>query len=342
MREINPMSFSHIRQTSIKCVCKIVFIKIIGWVEPLFLEFAPKGFRNIQMWRIRRQKEQIQTSFLPVRYSFLYDFSLVYSGIIQYYKGCTSDFKRKLLQKLQNKLRVYIFLRNLIPISALPADNPQAVKLIGFACQKADILIGKLPAVRNITFTANVRFIPVIKVYAACEAHLFTFLQFFCLKTIMFSQRFCFRAAPYTFISSASVFKKDLKVVSHTSLPLSASHCALAVRIRCRLALIVARIESLSSSCERIALRPRPDLVCKPNIPSLLYRFTQLLTLIAHVPVIVPTSSDLHPSDFNNILWQRIRKQWLSPYLKLSSSSSRWAAVSIGVYLSHSRSKDIK
>jgi hypothetical protein len=73
-------------------------------------------------------------------------------------------------------------------------------------------------------------------------------------------------------------------------------------------------------------------LVRKPDRPSLLYRLIQVFTLTSHIPVIEPTYLDVCPADFNNILWQRIRKQWLKPRLKPSSNSLRCATVSIGVF----------
>lgn len=40
---------------------------VIGWSEPLIFGFPPKSFRQIQMRRIFRQKEDVQILFHPSR-----------------------------------------------------------------------------------------------------------------------------------------------------------------------------------------------------------------------------------------------------------------------------------
>jgi hypothetical protein len=102
-------------------------------------------------------------------------------------------------------------------------------------------------------------FIAIKQVCFSLLAHLFEFCEFLCLKFTAFRKRFSFGTFPYAFISSAKLFKKALKVLSLTLLPLLDSHSA---------------------------LRPQPGLVNKPDSPSFLYRFNQLFTLIWHMPVI--------------------------------------------------------
>jgi hypothetical protein len=55
-------------------------------------------------------------------------------------------------------------------------------------------------------------------------------------------------------------------------------------------------------------------------------------TLTLHMPVILPTSLEVRPSDFNNILWQRFRKQWLLPALTPNSNSLLCSDVRQGVF----------
>jgi hypothetical protein len=55
------------------------------------------------------------------------------------------------------------------------------------------------------------------------------------------------------------------------------------------------------------------------------------LTLMAHMPVMAPTSLEVRCSDFNNMLWQRMRKQWSDPCLRAFSYSWRCSAVRCGV-----------
>lgn len=60
MRELNSLPFSPIRQISVKSISRMVCTQIVGRIKPFFFEFAPQCLGNVQMWRIGRQKEQIQ------------------------------------------------------------------------------------------------------------------------------------------------------------------------------------------------------------------------------------------------------------------------------------------
>lgn len=332
MREINFHILSHSGHASVERISKIILCQVIWRIEPFFLQLSPEAFRYIQMRGIRRQEEQVQSPFLPIGDSFPYDFGLMDACVIQYNKCFTPDAKGKSFQEIQDNSGFDIIPCDLPDVVVLPVNEPQTVELVGFFAQEANILPGKLPAVRDIAFAAHMRLIPIIKIDAAFGTQRFEFPQLFYLKMVVFLHWLAFRATPYLFISSAKVFKKALKVVSPTFFPLSASHCALAMRMRCRLALMAARMESLSSTIERTGFLPRPDLVCKPDMPSLLYRLTQLFTLMAHMPVTVPTSLDLNPSALRRMLWQRIRKQWLGSSLNPCSNSLRCSDVSIGLF----------
>ena len=113
MREINYLSMSHISQTSVQGICKIILSKIVLRIKPVFLQFTPKRFGNIKMRRIWRKEEQVQPSVLPIRDSLHDCLGFVYAGIVKYNKGCTADVKREFFQKLQNKFCIDILLRDL-------------------------------------------------------------------------------------------------------------------------------------------------------------------------------------------------------------------------------------
>lgn len=259
-------------------------------------------------------------------------FCLVHAGIVQHEKSFPVYLKGKILHIFQNKLCVYIVFSGSPPTIALSVYKTEQVEFIGFFRIDTDIFTGKLPAVGHIPLTAHMGLIPIIQVYLPFPAHLFKFRQFLHLEIVMLFKGLPFGAASYPFISSAKLFKKDLKVLSQTLFPLFASHSALAVRMRCRLAFMASRMSSLSSLMVRIGLRPRPALVYSPDMPSDLYRESQLLTLTWLMPVILPVSLEVRPSDFNKILWQRIRKLWLLPSFNPDSSSLRCVEVRVGVF----------
>lgn len=38
---------------------------VIRWSEPFSFEYSPKGFRDVEVWTIRRKEEEEQPSFFP-------------------------------------------------------------------------------------------------------------------------------------------------------------------------------------------------------------------------------------------------------------------------------------
>lgn len=63
MGEINFQVGFQVGYTSIDSIKEIILVKVILWIEPFFLEFSPYSFGNVQMGRIWRKKENVQSSF---------------------------------------------------------------------------------------------------------------------------------------------------------------------------------------------------------------------------------------------------------------------------------------
>ena len=97
MREINFQVMSQVRHASVDCIKEIILIEIILGIEPFFFQLSPHRLSNVQMWGIRRKKEYVQTSFLPVRNALANDFCLMQPGIIQHHKRLLIKQKRKIL-----------------------------------------------------------------------------------------------------------------------------------------------------------------------------------------------------------------------------------------------------
>ena len=242
------------------------------------------------------------------------------------------NFKRKILEILQYELSIYT-LFCCAPIAfALSINHSKTINAMSLFRQNANLFIRKLPAVWYVTLATHMRFIPIENINFPFYAKFLKFFKSFYLKGIVFWQWFTFTSESYSFISSAKLFKKARNVFRHTVLPLCDSHSALAVCMRCLFSFIAFKMDSLSSVIEMIGLRPRPDCVCNPFIPFLTKRLVQLFTLMWHMPVISPTSFEVLPSDFSNMAWQRIRKQWLTPVLKPDSNSIRCSGVNVGVF----------
>ncbi len=101
--------------------------------------------------------------------------------------------KRHLFEKAQDKFGIDILLSNLPEILALSVNQTKAVKLIRFFREETNILIEKLPILRDITFSATKGFIFVIKVYFISQVHVLKPLEFLYRKWIALFQKVTFR-----------------------------------------------------------------------------------------------------------------------------------------------------
>ncbi len=95
--------------------------------------------------------------------------------------------------KAQDKFRIDILLSNLPEILALSVNQTKAVKRIRFFREETNILIEKLPILRDITFSATKGFISVIKVYFISQVHVLKPLEFLYRKWIALFQKVTFR-----------------------------------------------------------------------------------------------------------------------------------------------------
>ncbi len=145
MREVNSLPFSHICQTSVKSISRIVCTQVVRRIKPFFFEFSPQCLGNVQMRRIGRQKEQIQPPVLPMGYSFFYRLGFVYACIVQHYKCFLPYLKGEFFKELQNKLRINVLLGHFPFTFTLSVYQTKAVELVRFFRKEAYLLIGKLP-----------------------------------------------------------------------------------------------------------------------------------------------------------------------------------------------------
>ena len=140
-------------------------------------------------------------------------------------------------------------------------------------------------------------------------------------------------AFSYTLISCANADKKRLNVISLACLPVACCHACLALLTLC-LSCSIAKRTACSSEQSIIGLRPRPERVCKPPIPSLRKRFTHVFTDTKLISVCSPAFTEDSPFHFRRTARQRIRKQWLSPLRKPFSNSAYCSAVNSNLFIS--------
>lgn len=330
MTKINSDILSQSSQASVGCIKEFVLFHIILRIQPFFLELSPNGFRNVQMRGVWWQESNEQSPLLPERHPFPDATGFMDACIIQYQYGFLFDVERESLQIFDDRVGSNIAWCHQTHILALSVYKAQNVDFISFFNRNMDILSWKLPAVRHISLRTDMRFISIIEVYFSRLFEMLKFCNYRYLMVVMLLVRLTFRAGSYPFIFSTNTFKKRRRVLSLMDFPREASHSAFAVCMRCRWFLTDSSKLFLSSESS-IGLRPCPGLLRRPDMPSDLKRETQWLTLTWLMPVIEPTSLDERPSAFNRMTWQRLRKQWLSPFFKLCSKLKRSFADSVGV-----------
>lgn len=315
MAKIDPDILSQSSRPSVGSIKEFVLFHIILRIQPFFLEFSPYCFRNIQMQGVWRPESNEQSALLPECYPLPDAARFMDAGIIQYQHGLLFDAERKPLQIINDRIGSDVVLRHHSHVLALPVDETQHVDFISLLKRDVDILAGELPSIRHIPLRTDMGFISIIEVDLSRFTEMFKFRNHLYLMMIKLIIGFAFGAGSYPLISSANTFKKRRRVLPLIDFSREASHSALAVCIRCRCFLTDSSKLFLPST-SKTGLRPCPGLFCKPDMPSDLKRLTLWLTLTWLMPVIKPVSLEVRPSAFSRMTWQRLRKQWLSPFFR--------------------------
>jgi hypothetical protein len=216
--------------------------------------------------------------------------------------------------------------------SVIAVYHSKDVESVCLQRRDIDILVTKLPSVRNIPFGTDMTLIGKVQINLTVSFLLFKFLQLFGLILIKLRRGNSPWAFSYSLISCANADKKRLKVQSLASFPVAFCQSSQALLTLC-LSTSIALRTATSSEQSMIGLRPRPARVCKPMIPYCSKRFTHELTDICDISVCFPISWLEKPWDFSSTARQRIRKQWEQPLRKPSSNVNRCISVNISVLI---------
>lgn len=314
-------------QRTVGCIEKGICGTVIHRSEPFALEDSPERFGYIQMWTVWRQEKEEQASFLPYRSELPHELASVDTRIVKDYTSILADTERKPVKEIGDFISRHILGsgKSLIPIIAVyHAENIEPQPSFG---GDIDILTAELPSIWHISLGADVAFISIIEVDEAVSFLLFEFLQLLGLIRIELRRGFPLRTFPYTSISRAKADKKALKVLSEASFPDACCQASLAFLTLC-LSFSMALRTASSSEQSIIGFRPRPGRVFSPLIPSDSKRFTHELTDIWVMSVCSPICFEVRPVDFRSTARQRMRKAWLLPWRKPSSSCRRCWSVS--------------
>ena len=313
--KVDIQDFSHISQGSVCSVEQIVPANVILWLYPLSLEYPPKSFRKVEMWRIRGEKEDEKSPLLP-KFTMAHDFlSPVDPCVIKHDNGLFADAKRQAVKILDDFLRVDGFRCGKPLIIGGPVDYAKAIESEFLVGRDVTILSFELPPVRHVAAGAYMGFIPVVKVYETLRTFIFKFLQLLALVGVELRRGLSPWTFPYTSISCTNADKKRLNVSSGAVLPEDAPQAAFAAFTLCRSASMALRMVSSSDPLLIMGLAPCPGRFCSPSTPSARNRSTHLLIDCWHKSTFNAICGELKPCDFNRTARQRWRRKCARPCL---------------------------
>lgn len=314
-------------QRTVGCIEKGICGAVIHRSEPFALEYPPQCLRDIQMRTVWRQEKEEQTSLFPYGPKLPHKHASVDTRIVENYESVLADTERKPVKEIGDFISRHILGSGESFISVVAvyhAENVEPQSPFGW---DIDILAAELPSVWHISLGADVAFISIIEVDETLSFLLYEFLQLLGLVRIELRRGFPLWTFPYTSISRAKADKKALKVLSEASFPEACCQASFAFLTLC-LSFSMALRTASSSEQSIIGFRPRPGRVSSPLIPSASKRFTQELTDIWVMSVCSPVCFEVRPVDFRSTARQRMRKAWLLPLRKPSSSCRRCWSVS--------------
>lgn len=313
--KIDIQDFSHICQGPVCSVEQIVFANVILRLYPLSLEYSPKRFREVEVWRVRGKKEDEKASLFP-KLAMAHDFlGPVNLRVIKHDNGFLHDAERQAVKILDDSLGVDRFCRGKPVIVGVPVNDAKAIEPELLVGRDIIILSLELPPVRHVATGAYMGFIPVIKVYKVFLVLILKFLQLLALVCVELRRGLSPWTFSYTFISRANADKKRLNVSSEALLPEDASQVAFAAFTLCRSASMASRIVSSSASLLMMGLTPCTGRFSNPSMPSARNRSTHLLIDCWHKSTFNAIRGELKPCDFNRTARQRWRKKCARPCL---------------------------
>lgn len=290
-----------------------MFISIVMRLYPFTFQNSPKRFRDVEMRRVRRKIEYMETPFFPSLKTVFYLVALVNGGVVKDYHCFFLDGERKVVHKFDESVGVYVFFGGKTMIYAVAVNHSEDIEPSAFVNGDAEILVLEFPCIRHISFGANVAFITVIKVNETGFPLTFKLLQKFLLISVLLRRGCPFGRLSYTSKSCAIEDKKFLKAPSLICFPVASSQAPRALDTLWRCFLIASLTASLSFGVLMMRLRPFPGLFFKPAMPSVWNLLTQCMTRWYVCPALAPAAALLRPSALPNTIRHRIRNEWVAP-----------------------------
>ena len=209
---IDSISISDATQYFIGGVEERVCVNIMAWFDPFGFEYSPQSLGYIQVWRVWRKVENIESARFPFVNRFLHKSTSMDTCIIKNDEGRFGNCKREVVDKLGYIFLLYALTTCEPMVYIVSADHPEDVEPCGFHGRYKDILSGELPAVWYISLCTHMAFISEEKVDKSLITQTFKYLRLLALNC-MELRRGCYpRAFGDTLISCAKTSKKRLKV----------------------------------------------------------------------------------------------------------------------------------
>lgn len=181
---IDSISISDATQYFIGGIEERVCVNIMAWFDPFGFEYSPQSLGYIQVWRVWREVENIESTRFPFVNRFLHKSTCMDTCIIKDDEGRFGNYKREVVDKLGHILRLYALTTCEPMVYIVSADHPEDVEPCGFHGRHKDILSGKLPAVWYISLCTHMAFISEEKVNKPLITQTFKFLQLLALNCI--------------------------------------------------------------------------------------------------------------------------------------------------------------
>ena len=312
--EMNHILTSDIGENILNSGEQTMFISVVMWLNPFAFQYSPKSFGNIEVRRIWRQIEYMETSFFPSFKTILDFAAFVDAGVVQYHNSLFGYTEREVFHKFYKSVGIDTFLGGEAVINTVAVYHAEDVEPSAFVYGNAKLFVFEFPRIWYIAFRANVAFVTIIQVNETRFPLMFKLLQEFLLVCVLLRRGFPFGRFSYTSKSCAREDKKFLKAPSLICLPVASIQASLALETLWRCCLMASLTASLSSLVLIMRLRPVPGLFLRPSIPSLRNRLTQCITRWYVCPARSPAAALLKPSALPNTIRHRIRNEWLAPF----------------------------
>ena len=162
---------------SVGCIEDGVGGRLVLRADPLALQHAPHGFRDVEVRRVRREIEEEESLAFPNRPQLLDGVTVVDAGVVKHDDGVSCPLPEG--QPVEEVCRFfcdYAALRGEAPVSVVPGRHAEYVGAGCLPGWDVDILLLELPSVRHVTLDADVVPVVIEEVYPTVFRFLFKFL----------------------------------------------------------------------------------------------------------------------------------------------------------------------